>query len=635
MRFGKRILEVTMNSRANEPYVNYKTLKHSVSKLSALLCEEQGKVSDDDDCSTGDEDALPSKPNNRRGSDAARSMGAAVGAASSSAAAGPGSAASSTQAPVECNPAVSPQVKAYQNEFFRRVDADVAQAKAHVESTMAMLEISVGEWQASAIVAGILFTPDILDDVSAQLPFQVQGQEVLVEWLMGLQRNDEAQETRKGLIDKYSAIANTLNRLLLYIEVNLTAVRKIFKKFEKKVPAESRIMNVREYRAHHDLFMPSMQQLLMTVVHMQRLMRATVDPNIEAEASTISISQIGPESLALLRGPAFDEVLVGPPSRIDVYAKPGTSLGNGAASQSGRAVANKAAALEDSSGPGPRGGTGIAGGSVGSGGNAGGAGSSGHGKILEVGVQRAGAQGCFQGPLGVDPFQGPPKWPQHPTPAAGSSSASGAASTQQEQLRAMGGVFAGPHAHEQGHGSQEQEGAKSGGRRRGGRNNRGGGKGRRADGGSGPAAPVPAGLAHSGGGKDGGASSRASAGPAAAAGAQGAHGYGQGGGKGGAGAPPPQFFTQVPLYVGKGGPYQLGQGAVAAAAGTTKSGGHGRSGGYPDGTGAAFQGNVQQGKVQTFDPNWVAAAMMPMFWPTPGGLVPMAGMPPHLAAPGG
>ncbi|CAE8740263.1 unnamed protein product [Polarella glacialis] len=119
-----------------------------------------------------------------------------------------------------------------------------------------------------------------------------------------------------------------LNNLLQYIEVNLTAIRKIFKKFEKKVPAEIRVRNVRDYKAHHDLFMPSMQHMLVTAVQIQRLVLVAEATDGSEGAKGAFLTQIGPESLALLTwlcGPAAVDEVLGtlPAARIDVYAKPG------------------------------------------------------------------------------------------------------------------------------------------------------------------------------------------------------------------------------------------------------------------------------------------------------------------------
>merc|ERR1719245_1633315 len=120
-----------------------------------------------------------------------------------------------------------------------------------------MLEAGAGEWQSCAIQAGLLFTPTQLQEVSASLPFQVSSRQDLVDWLMGMQMDVRSQASNATLVEKYNVIANTLNGVLQYIEVNLTAIRKIFKKFEKKVPAELRVQEAIDFKAHHELFMPS------------------------------------------------------------------------------------------------------------------------------------------------------------------------------------------------------------------------------------------------------------------------------------------------------------------------------------------------------------------------------------------
>eukprot|EP00439_Symbiodinium_sp_Y106_P014637 s5392_g2.t1 len=122
----------------------------------------------------------------------------------------------------------------------------------------------------------------------------------------------------------YSEIARRLNALLQYLEVNLTAVRKILKKFDKKVPAEFRVRKTQDYKGHHELFMTSMQYVLVTAVQMQRLIAERV---ADSEPLAVPVSQLGPESLAVLAltpGPAGVGDVLGrvPATRIDVYAKP-------------------------------------------------------------------------------------------------------------------------------------------------------------------------------------------------------------------------------------------------------------------------------------------------------------------------
>ncbi|OLQ05987.1 hypothetical protein AK812_SmicGene10754 [Symbiodinium microadriaticum] len=140
-----------------------------------------------------------------------------------------------------------------------------------------------------------------------------------VTWL-----NQQGVSTRGEGRKTYSEIARRLNALLQYVEVNLTAVRKILKKFDKKVPAEFRVRKTQDYKEHHELFMISMQYVLVTAVQMQRLIAERV---VDSEPLAVPVSQLGPESLAVLAlatGPAVVDDVLGrvPATRIDVYAKP-------------------------------------------------------------------------------------------------------------------------------------------------------------------------------------------------------------------------------------------------------------------------------------------------------------------------
>eukprot|EP00435_Cladocopium_sp_Y103_P062515 s1151_g24.t1 len=133
-------------------------------------------------------------------------------------------------------------------------------------------------------------------------------------------------------------------------QVNLTAVRKILKKFDKKIPPEFRTRKVQDYKVHHELFMPSMQHaleprwgVLVTAVQMQRLIAETV---AESGDLAVPISQLGPESLAVLsciqnRNVAVDDVFgYSKPGKIDVYAKPMSAAG-AVASRLARATQQK------------------------------------------------------------------------------------------------------------------------------------------------------------------------------------------------------------------------------------------------------------------------------------------------------
>lgn len=325
MRFGKRLAEVTQRSRANEPYVSYKELKHVVRKLATLIGEGGWSVREDD--SSADE--VPGRRQSGQGFSSAASSAAASSAAAASAL--PSSA---------IVPSLMQSIEADQKEFFDRLTADIAAAKLYIQGVVTSLEALVGDWQCAAISAGLLFTPEQLEDIQSQLPFSVEDQKVLVEWLLSMQP-PASQDVRNNLLQKYSTLATNLNELLQFIEVNLTAVRKIFKKFEKKVPTELRMQTSGDFRAHHDFFLPNVQQVLRTAVQIQRLLASTVlaDLGPEATATAVPISQIGPESLSLLnwlRATSGLEEMLGTASvaRINVldlrsftvYAKPTPEL---------------------------------------------------------------------------------------------------------------------------------------------------------------------------------------------------------------------------------------------------------------------------------------------------------------------
>lgn len=305
MRFGKRLAAATQKSRANAPYISYKELKSIVSRVAALCGSKDGPEN-----SSGDE-GYPTDGTWQLSKDRLEESTSA----SSSLRAGN----------------LHPKVVAPQEEFFQLVGSDIATAKLFVQSTVSGLEAMLGEWQVAAIKAGLLFTPEQLAEIASQLPVKV-GEEAVKDWLRSLPPRGKTKEARRALVEKHSKIAQVLNSLLQYIEVNLTAIRKIFKKFEKKVPAEFRVRQVLDYDVHHDMFTPSLQHVLVTAVQMQRLIVNTVATQLglSEEAMGVPISEVGPETLALLswlRGPAgVDDLLVaGPALQIDVYAKPAGS----------------------------------------------------------------------------------------------------------------------------------------------------------------------------------------------------------------------------------------------------------------------------------------------------------------------
>lgn len=263
MRFGKRLAEVVQHGSAAQPYVTYKELKRMVNEMTLTT---GGTVSDEDI------EVLSTGPEKQE------SLGAR------------------------------------QRKFFDRLDSDIAASKSYVLSAVVCLEVSMGEMQVLAVSAGLLFTPRQLSTASNVLPFPVKDQS-LMRWLQTLTPSTAAKQDRHQLVEKYTALDCSLNDLLKYIEVNLMAVRKILKKFEKKITAELRTVHAHEYVAHQQLLTPSLLSILVAAAHMHRL----ID-----EKSELPGIEIGPETLSHLTrvagagGPAMDSVF-GP---IDVYAKP-------------------------------------------------------------------------------------------------------------------------------------------------------------------------------------------------------------------------------------------------------------------------------------------------------------------------
>lgn len=283
MRFGKLLAAVTQNSRADEPYISYKDLKHNLSKVSALCGKDEPDNSSGDDYGPVQQEILESQ------------------------------AASSSSSVVAASSTGHPRIVGPQQDFFSLLDQDLAASKLYVQSNVSGIEAMIGEWQVAAVRAGLVFTPQQVDEVRSQLPVHIE-EEALVDWLLSLTPGAKAKDARLALVDKYSEVARLLNSLLQYVEVNLTAVRKILKKFDKKIPPEFRTRKVQDYKVHHELFMPSMQ-------------------HAESGDLAVPISQLGPESLAVLsciqnRNVAVDDVFgYSKPGKIDVYAKPMSAAG--------------------------------------------------------------------------------------------------------------------------------------------------------------------------------------------------------------------------------------------------------------------------------------------------------------------
>ncbi|CAK9059136.1 unnamed protein product [Durusdinium trenchii] len=217
-RFGKLLAAVTQNSPANEPYISYKELKHNISKVS-VVCS--GK---DEDNSSGD-DQRPT-PQEILESYAASSSSSVLAASS------------------------NPKIVGPQQDFFSLLDQDLTAAQLYVQSNVSDVEAMLGEWQVAAVKAGLIFTPQQLEEVQRQLPVHMEEDGWRDgDWLLSLTPGAKTRAARFALVDKYSDIARPLNSLLQYVEVNLTAVRKILKKFDKKIPPEFRMQKASDYKA--------------------------------------------------------------------------------------------------------------------------------------------------------------------------------------------------------------------------------------------------------------------------------------------------------------------------------------------------------------------------------------------------
>jgi hypothetical protein len=162
---------------------------------------------------------------------------------------------------------------------------------------------------------------------------------------MSIKPNAQVHQSRRALAERYGHIAATLQVLFQYIEVNITAVRKILKKFEKKVPAEYRVRHAQSYIAHHEFLMKDLQDMLVTVVSMHQLVVVDMkSSDVELDVRNISTSPmsfIGPETLQVLQrvriSTELNDLMNGQTtiSISDVYAKPNTG---------GRNVAGRSAA---------------------------------------------------------------------------------------------------------------------------------------------------------------------------------------------------------------------------------------------------------------------------------------------------
>lgn len=318
MRFGKRLTELqNQNGQLNQPYISYKELKRAIGDL-ARLAASTGDVSAskiDAADSSGDEAGPPE-------ADERQSMGASSSSSS-----------------------VKSQLEEQQKNFFKKIDDDVASAVAHIRNIISTVEVGIGDWQCQAAASGVLFTPAQLDEVAATLPFECSDQQVLVQWLSGLQTEpgpslaasaDGSRPVRLQLAERYSYISSALQVLLQYIEVNVTAVRKILKKFDKKMPFKFQWQSTQNYKAHHSLFSTDLQDLVVTAVQMYRLIVAMdlpEDSSVRTSTSVSPISFMGPESLQVLQQlkvvPELNDMIVGNHVVNFVYAKPGSNDNRG------------------------------------------------------------------------------------------------------------------------------------------------------------------------------------------------------------------------------------------------------------------------------------------------------------------
>jgi len=337
MRFGKRLTELSQNEQIRQPYISYKELKHTLGGLPRLASRASGKDSLEGGGDSSGDEVLPPAASN------------VACAADPDASDHPGAAASSSASSARA------KLEEQQHTFFTRIDTDVSMALSHVQSILASLEAGVGDWQCQAAICGLLFTPAQLEEVAANLPFEVADQQTLVQWLVSLQPLGEVRPSRLALAESYSNLASTLQVLLQYIEVNVTAVRKILKKFEKKVPAAFRVRSSQSYSAHHELLTSDLQDLLVAVVHMHRLVMIDMksfDTEMDVRSSMASpISFVGPETLQVLRqgrmSKELGDLIAGQSSMSfsDVYAKPNPADGRVGATRGGAGGGNSKSAV--------------------------------------------------------------------------------------------------------------------------------------------------------------------------------------------------------------------------------------------------------------------------------------------------
>eukprot|EP00913_Durusdinium_trenchii_P030314 g28398.t1 len=84
----------------------------------------------------------------------------------------------------------------FSQDFFSLLDQDLTAAQLYVQSNVSDVEAMLGEWQVAAVKAGLIFTPQQLEEVQRQLP------EALVDWLLSLTPGAKTRAARFALVDK-------------------------------------------------------------------------------------------------------------------------------------------------------------------------------------------------------------------------------------------------------------------------------------------------------------------------------------------------------------------------------------------------------------------------------------------------
>lgn len=282
-------MELKSQTQVDQPYIDYKALKGIVAECCRILESGSGG-------GTGDS-----------GRDQERS---------------------STSPPPEPPDSVLVHLAELHQKFYKQIDDDLATALTYAQSTLSVIEVGIGDWQCQAAVCGLLFTPQQLEEASASLPFECADQSALVRLIGSFQSADDL--AKGNLIEHYTHIAATLQMLLQFVEVNVTAVRKIIKKIDKKVAAEYRVQEVQTYKAQSSLCSPDLQDVVVSVVQMHSILLGLSDANVDVDVKGLvsPTSFFGPETLQLMQSVPvngeFKELIT--PERqtvvLDPYARP-------------------------------------------------------------------------------------------------------------------------------------------------------------------------------------------------------------------------------------------------------------------------------------------------------------------------